>query len=319
MLFYYINKYQFCYPFLSFLGLLTGDTPRLIKRKGKDKNISNVQDIVNIFLEMPPSSFPSYVAKDLSRLPPLSMNCFDIASLVKDIESLKIHTSILQESYESVVKAQLLACQNTNEITPEDATAETVQPVSTDPVCASPTVSQMLDDTDPIAQHESDDDDLLLLASLQQTSSSSSTGQLKPAKNQPRFSSYADSVKTGRRKTNAKSSRSTKPPTTPTPTALIRGSCKGSKLRSANVSRRPASTPRKQVGVFVTRLARSTTAKERVEHVKQETGLNVTYEQLKTKFDTYKSFCLRLSPRNQHCLLNSRVWPSGVMVRGYFE
>ena len=89
------------------------DTPRLIKRKGKDKNISNVQDIVNIFLEMPPSSFPSYVAKDLSRLPPLSMNCFDIASLVKDIESLKIHTSILQESYESVVKAQLLACQNT--------------------------------------------------------------------------------------------------------------------------------------------------------------------------------------------------------------
>ena len=189
------------------------DTPRLIKRKGKDKNISNVQDIVNIFLEMPPSSFPSYVAKDLSRLPPLSMNCFDIASLVKYIESLKIHTSILQESYESVVKAQLLACQNTNEITPEDATAETVQPVSTDPVCASPTVSQMLDDTDPIAQHESDDDDLLLLASLQQTSSSSSTGQLQPAKTQSRFSSYADSVKTGRRKTNAKSSRSTKPPT----------------------------------------------------------------------------------------------------------
>ena len=188
---------------------------------------------------------------------------------------------------------------------------------STDPVCASPTVSQMLDDTDPLAQHESDDDDLLLLASLQQTSSSSSTGQLKPA--QPRFSSYADSVKTGRRKTNAKSSRSTKPPTTPTPTALIRGSCKGSKLRSANVSRRPASTPRKQVGVFVTRLARSTKAKELVEHVKQETGLNVTCEQLKTKYDTYKSFCLRLSPRNQHCLLNSRVWPSGVMVRGYFE
>ena len=45
------------------------DTPRLIKRKGKDKNINNIQDIVNIFLEMPPSSLPSYVAKDLSHLP----------------------------------------------------------------------------------------------------------------------------------------------------------------------------------------------------------------------------------------------------------
>ena len=81
------------------------DTPRLIKRKGNNKNISNIQYIVNIFLEMPPSSFPSYVAKHLSRLPPLTMNCFDIASLLKDIESLKIHNSILQESYETVVKA----------------------------------------------------------------------------------------------------------------------------------------------------------------------------------------------------------------------
>ena len=46
------------------------DTPRLIKHKGKDKNINNIQDI-NIFLEMPPSSLPSYDAKDLSHLPPL--------------------------------------------------------------------------------------------------------------------------------------------------------------------------------------------------------------------------------------------------------
>ena len=73
------------------------DTPRFIMCKGNGKNISNIQDIANIFLEMPPSSFSSYVAKDLSRLPPLTMNCFDVASLVKDIESLQLLTSILQQ------------------------------------------------------------------------------------------------------------------------------------------------------------------------------------------------------------------------------
>ena len=233
---------------------------------------------------MPPSSFSSYVAKDLSRLPPLTMNCFDITSLVKDIESLKIHTSILQQSYETVVKAQLLTCKKTSKTTtpdyaitgpvqhvspdpvwasptvtqmlktttpdyaitepvqhvspdpvwasptvtqmlktttPDYAITEPVQHVSPDPVWASPTNIQMLDNSDSIAQQESDDDDLLLLASIQQTRSSSSTGQLKPDKSQPHFSSYADSVKTGRRKANTKSSRSTKPPATPTHTALI--------------------------------------------------------------------------------------------------
>ena len=160
------------------------DTPRLIKRKGK--NISNIQDIANISLEMPPSSFPSYVAKDLSRLPPLTMNCFDISSLVKDIESLKIHTSILQQSYETVVKAQLLACKKTSKTTtPDDA--EPVRHVYPDPVCASPTVHQMLDDTAPIdresstGEPESDDNDVIRLAAMQ--------------KHAPPSRSYADALR----------------------------------------------------------------------------------------------------------------------------
>ena len=37
------------------------DAPRLIKRKGKDKSLNNRQDILNIFLEMPPQSVPCYV------------------------------------------------------------------------------------------------------------------------------------------------------------------------------------------------------------------------------------------------------------------
>ena len=56
---------------------------------------------------MPPQSVPCYVAKELSRLPPLSINCFDVTSLVKDMESVKLHLLILQESHETLMKAQL--------------------------------------------------------------------------------------------------------------------------------------------------------------------------------------------------------------------
>ena len=60
------------------------DAQRFVKRKGKDRSLNNIQDILNIFVEMPPQSVPCYVAKELSRLPPLSMNCFDVSSLVKE-------------------------------------------------------------------------------------------------------------------------------------------------------------------------------------------------------------------------------------------
>ena len=48
------------------------DAPRLIKRKGKDKSLNNIQYILKIFLQMPPQSVPCYETKELSRLPPLN-------------------------------------------------------------------------------------------------------------------------------------------------------------------------------------------------------------------------------------------------------
>ena len=59
------------------------------------------------------------------------MNCIAVAFLVKDIESSKVNTSILQQSYEIVP----LTCQETSKTTtPDDTVTEPVQHVSPDPV-----------------------------------------------------------------------------------------------------------------------------------------------------------------------------------------
>ena len=60
---------------------------------------------------------------------------------------------------------------------------------------------------------------------------------------------------------------------------------------------------RKQVGVFITRLAKSTNPKGLATHIKRETGLSVSCEPLRTKFDTYSSFCVRLPPHDGRLLL----------------
>ena len=55
----------------------------------------------------PIQSVPCYFAKELSRLLPLSIHCFDVSSLMKNIESDGLHLLILQESHETLMKAQI--------------------------------------------------------------------------------------------------------------------------------------------------------------------------------------------------------------------
>ena len=58
-------------------------------------------------LEIPLHLMSSYVSKDLSNLPPLSMNNFDMAHIIKDIEMLETQMSILQNAQEINLKAHL--------------------------------------------------------------------------------------------------------------------------------------------------------------------------------------------------------------------
>ena len=63
--------------------------PRLFKRQGHKKKQSDVLDIIALCHEMG-CSLPVFVARDLSLLPSVSANNFDIAALMHDIEAMKV-------------------------------------------------------------------------------------------------------------------------------------------------------------------------------------------------------------------------------------
>ena len=48
-----------------------------------------------------------YVAKDLSNLPPLSVDNFDIAKIIKHIEQLKVNVAVLQEAQGAVLESHV--------------------------------------------------------------------------------------------------------------------------------------------------------------------------------------------------------------------
>ena len=378
------------------------------KRRGQDKKSKNIQDIISVFLELPPHVTPSYVAKDLSNLPPLNMNCFDVSALVKDIEALKLHVAVLHESHRVLLKAQLTSrpgesISSQPEIRPELAarspecgpepqppehqTELETQP-HTEPEMQQLTVPETQPQTEPethsradsvsATQHTTlslsdesvdidsdtseDGGDLRRLAAIQFSKPARkrcgrqhhTEQQTVPTEQPRRFNPpsqryrYSEVVKRGgnsrrpvgklplkrgtepiaRTRDTSTINASAKPPrrTNANPTdnryaAPIIGRGRSSKILAAKKSTSTAkgTTENRQVGLFVTRLATKTRAADVAAHVSLETGLTVKCEPIKTKYDGYRSFYVKLSPHDQHMLLNANLWPKGVLVKAYRE
>ena len=73
------------------------------------------------------------------------------------------------------------------------------------------------------------------------------------------------------------------------------------------------------VGVFVSRFHPKTTEKDVVETIREQTGLTLKVEKLRSKYDTYTSFCIRCSPRLRSMILDPYMWGCGAVVREYTE
>ena len=69
-------------------------------------------------------------------------------------------------------------------------------------------------------------------------------------------------------------------------------------------------------GLFVSRLAPSTSASALRRHIKDSCDVTVTCVSIKTKFDSYCSFRV-FAEANVERLLTPSVWPSGVLVHEF--
>ena len=70
----------------------TDGSTRNKKRVGPNKSQKNVQDIISKLNESGESA-PSFVAKDLSSVPPLSLDFFDLAKVTRDVGKFMAHAA----------------------------------------------------------------------------------------------------------------------------------------------------------------------------------------------------------------------------------
>jgi hypothetical protein len=320
---------------------------RRIKRRGDSKKLHDFQDIMNAFLEFPTQDVPIYVCRDLHNLPPLSMNNFDMSGLIRNVEQFQQQVKILQDSHQTTTKAQLviserLAQQAQPNTTPPSHTVVQTK-VKCPPIPGKPTPSMNIPEvihrsifSDASSSSDSDDnvrmgsdDDILRLARIQgliPEPTTQRTGRRRYSdvtrNGPPRRPSHHHQSRlnhtTGHKNGSGSDAHHTKH-TSHAPD-IVRGTGNSFHLRaSGRTDANEVVHSRLSTGLFVSRLAKSTKPSHVERHIQSETGLIVKCEALVTKYDTYKSFYVRLTRKDQSQLMVSELWPKGIIVRPYYE
>ena len=309
------------------------DAPRLVKRRGDNQKIQSIHDMLNIFLEMPTYAIPCYVSKDLNKLPPLSMNNFDLGGVIKSIECLKLEMQIMKDTQAATVKSQVDLSRHVNEHVKGVISHQTTPKAPHTPrdtsrsspvrhAVASPPehhTSIFSDEEAASGDDDTDNSDLVRLARIQGLTVA--TPQRKPR--------YSDVTRNNKLHGTARSTdhRPTSPDTHRNTSVnrsreqgVVVGNGSGFQIRASRKSPdRSTLSSRRCTGVFVTRLDRSTTHSDIQRHIQRETGLHVTCQPLATKYDTYRSFHVQAPQRDHQKLLSPGLWPKGIIVRPFNE
>lgn len=72
---------------------------RKVVRKNAGKTLRDLNDVIALFRKTDPEELPTFVARDLHRLPPLTFDHIDCTRLLKDIIILKNEISIIKDTY----------------------------------------------------------------------------------------------------------------------------------------------------------------------------------------------------------------------------
>ena len=156
-------------------------------RKGPNKKLNSMKDILNVFLVLTLEQLPLFVAEDLANLPPLSMDNFDMSSVIKDMENIKNQMRLLQKVQETSLSVHAALCneksregtaqliENVIVRSPAPSTGATPERSTPHTPTGSPPHRSPVTETDPrtpvqhrrIDDGEGNDEDLLHLAQIQ--------------------------------------------------------------------------------------------------------------------------------------------------------
>ena len=303
--------------------LCNNESGRFVKRQGQNKRYNNLMDMVKLLHEIDEEDLPCFVAKDLTRLPPIDVTHVDISSLMSELRSLRREisqqrdTTVRSEMGDlanevHVLRQEISEMKNCfdNLQRASDFSVVTPQVVSPEPVVA-------FDSLDSSSTYCGLNNETPVNDQRVNTSSYAAVVQSQAPVSKANIPSL-----TRRRSPNKKAAQhsvnnegeftvvSRRPKRRPRP---IIGTAKLDDECSIKVSR-----PNPQHKFFITRFAPATTPDDIINYVQNHCQISVKCEQLKTKHDSYSCFLIEMSRECADKVRDPAIWPAGILIRRFY-
>ena len=305
---------------------------RYIKRKGDSVKFHSLKDILTLLHEANTNTLPKFVSHDLN-LPPVDFNHFDVTSVVKEVRGLRADLTFSKQKSEDELCALRAEIYEMREAVKSLETPVIMEPLlspmslGTEPhklVCEGNLISKK----NPV-EEEKPSTEVKLLGTppqVQRVNSAVTSPVTISAADSPPWSMIVRShPKKQNNVGNEQSDRKVNKDNSgdrPKPTGIKPIQSHSGKIIVGTGAQKDCKL--KCVGaklgkLFVTRLRPDTTSEDISDHISSACGIKGHCDKLKTKFDTYASFCVTVNMQYLNKLLNPSIWPENVLVRKFFK
>ena len=321
---------------------VSASAQRKVRRKGANKKSMTVQDMLHILLNTEVVDIPCFVARGLARLPPLTQDHFDLATVMRDVVNMRNDVASLLTLKDDVktLSSQVFDIVALGKTTTKRPSSEAESPADTCPdlpltsestadIMSAPVVEATASDARtsdtqiadqscsllPCLALETQSPARELLPAAQRRSVARRSRNASPTHEASQAgSNYANAARRGhqdRRRDVRRSNAQSNP---------VIGSLKTNahSLRTSDKAR-SISQPRagKRSGLFITRLHPDTSERELDAYIQKATNLRVRSVKLNAKFKSYASFHVPLARGSWDYLLDAAVWPQGVLIKEF--
>ena len=271
---------------------------RYIKRQGKKKGTQNLDDILKKLHELD-DDLPTFVAQDLSNLPPISMDSIDVSVLLRKIESLSAQVSMLKTGLAT-------QCDTTKSLVDQyNAVSNKVETMSTDlnrcrgrnSILSKAPAEQCTGES-----HSTKNPIVNLLPTSEVNLKNKQTIDISNNDSVP----WSQVVKTKNKKDNCKG-----PVQKPNVRRILPvGKATHTGIKSVKKSR--------VANIFASRFFPNQDCQELAKHLSDQFKLQVTCRALASKFpSSYSSFHIRAECDDPSVFMDPSMWPEGIYYRWY--
>ena len=281
------------------LGEHVDESVRTGNRRGQNKKKMNLDDIAKMLIECDRVQLPKFVALDLSKLPPITVDCIDVSALMRKQQLMDLEMSTMKDMIQDILKV----------------TADT-----------SKRVEEAMTSR-PIPDNGSQGPSLSVSTSSLPATKMTYANVVQDGSSRPRDGEWVTANRAKRGK-----------PPAPRPPSATAGATAVDAVATPGVKPLQAAKSSTVVGVkksgtiravatvrrfsmFMSRLPPGTGEDAVCSYVREQSGAEaVTAERLPTRFDSYESYRLDVvNPPADVNLLDPQLWAEGLIVRRFFQ